>query len=53
MALAKPSNDSWDVRSLPTQQMVPGGITLEAEGGEERNGPPYLTMPVAWDKSPL
>ena len=36
----------------PSSKWVPGGNTGEAEGGEERNWPPYLTMPAAQDKCP-
>ena len=36
----------------PSSKWVPGGTTGEAKGGEERNWPPYLTMPAAQDKCP-
>ena len=36
----------------PSSKWVPGGNTREAQGGEERNWPPYLTMPAAQDKCP-
>ena len=36
----------------PSSKWVPGGNTGEAKGGEERNWPPYLTMPAAQDKCP-
>ena len=36
----------------PRSKWVPGGNTREVKGGEERNWPPYLTMPVAQDKCP-
>ena len=35
-----PSSSKW----------VPGGNTREVKDGEERNWPPYLTMPVGQDK---
>ena len=35
----------------PSSKWVPGN-TREAKGGEERNWPPYLTMPAAQDKCP-
>ena len=38
-----PSSSKW----------VPGGNTGEAKGGEERNWPPYLTMPAAQVSVPL
>ena len=34
----------------PSSKWVPGGNTGEVKGGEERNWPPYLTMPAAQDK---
>ena len=34
----------------PSSKWVPGGNTGEVKGGEERNWPPYLTMPMAQDK---
>ena len=34
----------------PSSKCVPGGNTGEVKGGEERNWPPYLTMPAAQDK---
>ena len=34
----------------PSTKWVPGGNTGEVKGGEERNWPPYLTMPAAQDK---
>ena len=34
----------------PSSKWVPGGNTGEAKGSEERNWPPYLTMPAAQDK---
>ena len=37
----------------PSSKWVPGGNTREGKGGEERNWPPYLTMPTAQDKCPL
>ena len=37
----------------PSSKCVPGGNTGEVKGGEERNWPPYLTMPAAQDKCPL
>ena len=37
----------------PSSKWVPGGNTREVKGGEERNWPPYLTMPTAQDKCPL
>ena len=37
----------------PSSKWVPGGNTKEVKGGEERNWPPYLTMPTAQDKCPL
>ena len=49
MVRPKSSGQSWDVRSLFTQQQT-GGNTGEAKGGEERNWPPYLTMPMAQDQ---
>ena len=36
----------------PISKWVPGGNTEEVKGGEERNWPPYLTMPAAQDKCP-
>ena len=36
----------------PSSKWVPGGNTGEVKGGEERNWPPYLTMPAAQDKCP-
>ena len=35
----------------PSSKWAPGGNTGEVKGGEERNWPPYLTMPTAliWD----
>ena len=36
----------------PSSKWVPGGNTGEVNGGEERNWPPYLTMPAAEDKCP-
>ena len=36
----------------PSSEWVPGGNTGETKGGEERNWPPYLTMPAAQDKCP-
>ena len=33
-----------------SSKWVPGGNTGEVKGGEERNWPPYLTMPAAQDK---
>ena len=36
----------------PSSKWVPGGSTGEVKGGEERNWPPYLTMPAAQDKYP-
>ena len=36
----------------PSSKWVPGSNTREAEGGEERNWPPYITMPAAQDKCP-
>ena len=36
----------------PSSKWVPGGTTGEVQGGEERNWPPYLTMPTAQDKFP-
>ena len=36
----------------PSSKWVPGGNTGEVKGDEERNWPPYLTMPVAQDKCP-
>ena len=37
----------------PSSKWVPGGNPGEVKGGEERNRPPYLTMPAAQDKCPL
>ena len=34
----------------PSSKWIPGGNTGEVKGGEERNWPPYLTMPAAQDK---
>ena len=39
-------------RCSPSSKWVPGGNTGEVKGGEERNWPPYLTMPAAQDKCP-
>ena len=39
-------------RCLPSTKWVPGGNTGEVKGGEERNWPPYLTMPAAQDRCP-
>ena len=51
MVRAEPSDHSWDTRSLYTQQqMGTWWNTGEAEGGEERNWPPHLTIPAAQDK---
>ena len=36
----------------PSSKWATGGNTGEAKGGEERNWPPYLTMPAAQDKCP-
>ena len=36
----------------PSSKWVPGGNTGEVKGGEERNWPPYLIMPMAQDKCP-
>ena len=36
----------------PSSKWVPGGNSGEVKGGEERNWPPYLTMPAAEDKCP-
>ena len=36
----------------PSSKWVPGDNTGEVKGGEERNWPPYLTMPAAQDKCP-
>ena len=36
----------------PSSKWVPGGNTGEVKGGEERNWPPYLTIPAAQDKCP-
>ena len=36
----------------PSSKWVPGCNTGEVKGGEERNWPPYLTMPMAQDKCP-
>ena len=36
----------------PTSKWVLGGNTREVKGGEERNWPPYLIMPMAQDKCP-
>ena len=38
---------------LPSSTWVPGGNIGEVKGGEERNWPPYLTMPAAQDKCHL
>ena len=37
----------------PSSNWVPGGNTGEAKGGEERNRPPYLTIPTVQDSFPL
>ena len=34
----------------PSSKWVPVGNTREVKGGEERNWPPYLTMPADQDK---
>ena len=41
--------------SLNIHPAANGGLveTLGDKGGEERNWPPYLTMPMAQDKCPL
>ena len=36
----------------PSSKWAPGGNTGEVKGGEERNWPPYLTMPEPQDKCP-
>ena len=36
----------------PSSKWVPGGNTGEVKGGEERNWPPFLTMPAAQDRCP-
>ena len=36
----------------PSSKWVPGGNTGEVKGGEERNWPPYLTMPATQYKCP-
>ena len=49
MARAEPSDHSLHTRSLcsPSSKWVPGDITGEVKDGEERNWPPYLTIPAA------
>ena len=36
----------------PSNKWVPGGSTGQVKGSEERNWPPYFTMPMAQDKCP-
>ena len=53
MVRAEPSDHSWDVRPLFTQQqMGTWWQHWEVKGGEERNWQPYLTMTAAQDKCP-
>ena len=39
-------------RCSPSSKWVPGGNTGEVKDGEERNWPPYVTMPAAQDRCP-
>ena len=49
-----PGTIGWKLAHCPpSSKWVPGGNTGGDKGGEERNWPPYLTMPMAQDKYPL